>query len=54
MRKTEILKKYNERVAELREKGFQIRDLIERAKAEADEGLHDILQKWEEANERIL
>jgi hypothetical protein len=48
------LKKFNERVQELREKGLQIRDLIERAKAEADDGLQDILAKWEQANERIL
>jgi len=53
-RKIEILKKYKERVNELREKGLQIRDLIERAKAEADIGLHDILAKWEQANDRIL
>ena len=39
MRKGEILAKYNERVIELREKGLQIRDLIERAKTEADDGL---------------
>lgn len=39
MRKGEILAKYNERVVELREKGLQIRDLIERAKTEADDGL---------------
>ena len=31
LRKGEILAKYNERVAELREKGLQIRDLIQRA-----------------------
>ena len=54
MRKGEILAKYNERVVELREKGLQIRDLIERAKTEADDGLQDILSKWQEANERIL
>ena len=54
IRKIEILQKYNDRVKELREKGMQIRDLISRAKAEADVGLHDILDKWEEANERIL
>lgn len=54
LRKTEILKKYNERVTELREKGLQIRDLIDRAKAEADVELFDILNKWEQANERIL
>ena len=47
MRKIEILQKYNDRVRELREKGLQIRDLIERAKSEADVGLHDILEKWE-------
>ena len=54
MRKGEILAKYNERVVELREKGLQIRDLIERAKTEADDGLQDILTKWEEANDKIL
>ena len=54
MRKGEILAKYNERVVELREKGLQIRDLIDRAKTEADEGLQDILEKWNQANERIL
>lgn len=48
------MRKYNERVAELREKGLQIRDLIDRAKAEADVELFDILNKWEQANERIL
>ena len=54
MRKGEILAKYNERVVELHEKGLQIRDLIDRAKTEADEGLQDILEKWNQANERIL
>jgi len=39
LRKGEILTRYNERVVELREKGLQIRDLIERAKTEADDGL---------------
>jgi hypothetical protein len=33
---------------------LQIRDLIERAKAEADVGLHGILNKWETANEHVL
>jgi hypothetical protein len=28
--------------------------LIARAQAEADDGLKDILSKWEEANNRIL
>ena len=54
LRKGEILAKYNERVVELREKGLQIRDLIERAKIEADDNLQDILGMWQEANEFIL
>ena len=54
MRKGEILAKYNERVVELREKGLQIKDLIERAKTEADDGLQEILDKWQSANDRIL
>ena len=54
MRKGEILAKYNERVVELREKGLQIKDLIERAKTEADDGLQEILDKWQMANDRIL
>lgn len=53
-RKGEILVRYNDRVVDLREKGLEIRDLIERAKTEADDGLHDILDKWNLANERIL
>ena len=54
LRKGEILAKYNERVAELREKGLQIRDLIQRAQAEADPGLDDILNLWQKANDRVL
>lgn len=54
LRKGEILAKYNERVAELREKGLQIRDLITRAMAEADPGLDDILNLWQKANDRVL
>ena len=54
MRKGEILAKYNERVVELREKGLQIKDLIERAKTEADDSLQEILDKWQTANDRIL
>ena len=46
--------KYNERVVELREKGLQIKDLIERAKTEADDSLQEILDKWQTANDRIL
>lgn len=53
-RKLEVLKKFNERVVEVRERGLQIKELIERAKTEAEPGLNDILQKWEEANDRIL
>ena len=54
MRKGEILAKYNERVVELREKGLQIRDLIDRAQMEADPSLYEILSKWKQANDRIL
>ena len=54
IRKLEILKKYNERVQELRDRATQIRELIERAKIEADPSLHEILAKWELANDRIL
>jgi hypothetical protein len=38
----------------MRQKALQIRDLVERAKAEADGGLIDVLNKWESANEHIL
>jgi hypothetical protein len=38
----------------MRQKALQIRDLVERAKAEADGGLIDVLNKWEVANEHIL
>lgn len=53
-RKLEVLKRYNERVVEVRDRGMQIKELIERAKTEAEPGLMDILDKWEEANNRIL
>ena len=53
-RKLDVLKRFNERVLEVRERALQIKELIERAKAEAEPGLQEILLKWEEANERIL
>jgi len=53
-RKLEVLKRFNERVVEVRERGMQIRELIERAKTEAEPGLLEILEKWEEANNKIL
>jgi hypothetical protein len=53
-RKLDVLKRFNERVLEVRERALQIKELIERAKAEAEPGLQEILVKWEEANERIL
>lgn len=53
-RKLEVLKRYNERVVEVRDRGMQIKELIERAKTEAEPGLMDILDKWEEANNKIL
>ena len=33
---------------------MQIKELIDRAKTEAEPGLQDILEKWEEANNKIL
>lgn len=33
---------------------MQIKELIERAKTEAEPGLQEILEKWEEANNKIL
>lgn len=54
IRKLEILKKYNERVSELRDRAIQIKELIDRAKIEADPSLFEILDKWEQANDRIL
>lgn len=53
-RKLEVLKRFNERVIEVRERGMQIKELIERAKTEAEPGLQEILEKWEEANNKIL
>lgn len=53
-RKLEILKRYGERVHELRQRALQIRELIERAKIEADPSLQEVLAKWQQANERIL
>jgi len=49
-----VLKKFNERVSEVRERGLQIKELIERAKTEAEPGLQEILEKWKDANNRIL
>ena len=53
-RKSEILELYNQRICELRERGLEIHELIERAKTVADVSLHDILDKWKIANDRIL
>ena len=49
-----ILKDYNEKIKHLRRKGEDIKELIERAKTDADSGLMDILGKWEEANNKIF
>jgi hypothetical protein len=38
-RKLDVLKRFNERVLEVRERALQIKELIERAKAEAEPGL---------------
>ena len=53
-RKVEILDLYNQRIGDLRERGLEIQELIERAKTVADVSLHDILDKWKVANDRIL
>lgn len=49
-KKAMILKSYNEKIKQLKAKGTEIQDLIEKAKTGADKGLIDILKKWEEAN----
>ena len=54
MKKAIILKDYNEKIKHLRQKGEDIKELIERAKSDADRGLLDILSKWEEANNKIF
>lgn len=50
MKKAMILKSYNEKIKLLKIKGEEIQELIEKAKAGADKGLIEILNKWEEAN----
>ena len=56
IKKATILKGYNERVRALRTKGLEIQDLIIKAKTEgaAEKGLLEILNKWEEANAKII
>lgn len=54
MRKAMILKSYNDKIKQLKEKGLEIQELIEKAKNGADRGLIDILKKWEEANQKIF
>lgn len=56
LKKATILKTYNEKVKQLRVKGQEISELIQKAKADggADKGLLDILNKWEEANQKIF
>lgn len=43
-RKMELLTKFNERVLELRERALQIKELIERAKSEAEPDLLEVLE----------
>lgn len=43
LKKAMILKEYNEKIKHLRQKGEDIKELIERAKTDADQGLMDIL-----------
>lgn len=56
LKKAQILKSYNEKVKTLRQKGMEIQELIQKAKAEGgtDKGLLEILTKWEEANQKIF
>ena len=56
MKKATILKSYNEKVKTLKAKGLEIQELIAKAKADgtADRGLIEILNKWEEANQKIF
>lgn len=56
MKKATILKSYNEKVKALRLKGLEISELIAKAKTDgaADKGLIEILNKWEEANQKIF
>lgn len=54
MKKAMILKSYNEKIRQLKNKGQEIQDLIEKAKTGADKGLIEILKKWEEANLKIF
>ncbi len=49
-----ILKAYKDKISQLKDKGHEIQDLIEKAKEGADRGLFDILKKWEEANQKIF
>lgn len=53
-KKAMILKSYNDKIKQLKGKGEEIQDLIEKAKAGADSGLIEILKKWEEANQKIF
>jgi len=52
--KAQILKAYNDKVANLRDKGIEIKELIEKAKDGADSGFLEILTKFEEANNKIF
>lgn len=47
VRKAMILKAYKDKVSQLKDKGHEIQDLIDKAKDGADRGLFDILTKWE-------
>ena len=54
LRKEEIQKGYGVKNSEMKQKALIIRELIERAKSEADVGLAAILEKWDTANEHVL
>ena len=56
LKKAQILRSYNEKVKSLRQKGYEIQELIQRARdtGGTDKGLLEILNKWEEANQKIF
>ena len=45
---------YNEKISQLRDRGTQIQELIEKARPNADGQLTEVLEKWEVANLKIF
>ena len=53
-KKEKIFIDYNLKIQDLRERGLEIRELIQRARTEGDGGLDAILDKWQYVNDQIL